>query len=121
MIISLNEKFISNSKQKLAYESNFYLSTDRKQVLQHIPLVQKEKEICINLMSKNNIPVLTSISICSIVFDIYRKNRNIRNILQNTVFRLLMINCFYYYILIDYDKFYSIIYYKQIVDKLNKH
>lgn len=115
MIFSLNEKFLSNVKNKLTIESHLYLSNEKKIILNHIPLVHNEKNISVSLLTLNNLPLLVTFILTSVSLDLVRKNMrlNFLRISRNASLRLLIINSFYYMFLVDNEKFYSIIYYKQ--------
>ena len=115
MIFSLNEKFLSNVKNKLTIESHLYLSNEKKIILNHIPLVHNEKNISVSLLTLNNLPLLVTFILTSVSLDLLRKNMrlNFIRISRNASLRLLIINSFYYMFLVDNEKFYSIIYYKQ--------
>ena len=115
MIFSLNEKFLSNVKNKLTIESHLYLSNEKKIILNHIPLVHNEKNISVSLLTLNNLPLLVTFILTSVSLDLVRKNMrlNFIRISRNASLRLLIINSFYYMFLVDNEKFYSIIYYKQ--------
>ena len=115
MIFSLNEKFLSNAKLKLTVESNLFLSSQKKIILNHLPLVEKEKEICLSLFNKDKLPFLLSFALTSILYDILKniKTWKMTLVSRNVALRLLLINSFHYLFLVDNEKFYSIIYFNQ--------
>ena len=125
-ILELNSKFLENAKKRLELESALYLSPQKKLVLSNLPLVENEKNVNLTLFNFKNLKFLTVFAFGSITFDLL-KNRNkfqysrgniLTTTLKTTAFRILLLNCFYYLFLTDYDKFYSIIYHKQKNNKI---
>ena len=112
----LKEKLISNTKLRLISESINYLSPEKKAILSNLPLLEHEKINTVSIFKMENFPMILGLVMTSVCYDlILCKNKvKIFNLFRSTTFRMLAINCFYYLFLIDYDKFYSVIYYKQL-------
>jgi hypothetical protein len=115
-IHEIKERLMSNAKLRLISESNLYLSQEKKAVLANLPLIENEKIKSLSIFRNDNYPIILGLVLTSICFDLLNtKNKvKINNLIRSTTLRMLAINCFYYFFLIDYDKFYSVIYYKQL-------
>jgi hypothetical protein len=110
------EKLMSNTKLRLISESNLYLSQEKKAVLANLPLIESERINSLSIFRMDNYPIMIGLVSSSICFDLVKTKNKVKiiNLIRSTTLRLLAINCFYYFFLIDYDKFYSVIYYKQL-------
>lgn len=112
----IKEKLMFNAKLRLISESNLYLSQEKKALLGNFPLLESERIKSLSIFTKENFPILLGLLLTSVCYDLIKtKNRmKLINLIRSTTLRMLAFNCFYYYFLIDYSKFYSVIYYKQL-------
>ena len=111
------EKYITNKKEeirkRLAVESYYYLNEHEKKEIKEGNI--KSKNVKIGLFSpdlKNLLIILPTICL-SILYDHrYKISPTKVNFATNVFFRILWLNCLYYFVMTDYDDFYGNLYLK---------
>lgn len=111
-ISDFNNKYIAHSQKRLYNESLQFLSEDKKLLLRSFPLNKKEKQLNITLLNLRGLPFLLGVGALSVLYDFKYKRRlvNKMDMVQNSLFRILVFNIFYYMLLVDNEAFYSVIY-----------